>query len=193
MTAFRWSERVTTAAVVLAAGGGTRFLGETHKLLARMGDRTVVEHAIAAALEARLDATYVVVGAVDVPAIDGVTVVRNQCWADGQSTSLLAGIAAARDAGHDAVVVGLGDQPFVPPGAWAAVAAATATPIATATFAGARRPPVRLAAEVWPLLPTSGDEGARSLLRERPDLVSEVPCPGTPADIDTLEDLNRWS
>jgi CTP:molybdopterin cytidylyltransferase MocA len=177
----------------LAAGGGSRFEGDTHKLLARLGDRTVVEHAIASAVAAHLDATYVVVGAVELPGTDGVTVVRNDRWAEGQSTSLLAGIEAARAAGHDAVVVGLGDQPFVPPEAWAAVAAATATPIATATFAGARRPPVRLASSVWALLPTSGDEGARSLLRERNDLVSEVPCPGTPADIDTMEDLNRWS
>jgi CTP:molybdopterin cytidylyltransferase MocA len=184
---------VSTAAVVLAAGGGTRFAGETHKLLARLGERSVVEHAIAAAVDAALDATYVVVGAVDVPEVAGATIVHNPRWADGQSTSLLAGIAAARDGGHDAVVIGLGDQPFVPPEAWAAVAACTATPIATATFDGARRPPVRLAAAVWDMLPSSGDEGARSLLRERPDLVTEVPCPGTPADIDTLEDLNRWS
>ena len=184
---------MSTAAVVLAAGGGTRFAGETHKLLARLGDRAVVEHAIASAVAAQLDATYVVVGAVELPSTGGATVVRNDRWADGQSTSLLAGVAAARAAGHDAVVVGLGDQPFVPPEAWAAVAAATATPIATATFDGDRRPPVRLASSVWALLPASGDEGARSLIRERPDLVSEVPCPGTPADIDTLEDLNRWS
>jgi CTP:molybdopterin cytidylyltransferase MocA len=183
---------VTVAAVVLAAGGGTRFAGDTHKLLAPLGDRTVVEHAIAAALSAGLDETYVVVGAVEVPAA-GATVVRNPHWADGQSTSLRAGIDAARADGHDAVVVGLGDQPFVPAEAWRAVADAAGTPIATATFDGARRPPVRLALEVWDLLPTAGDEGARSLLRDRPELVSEVPCPGTPADIDTLEDLNRWS
>ena len=64
---------------------------------------------------------------------------------------------------------------------------------AVATYRGVRRNPVRLDREIWPLLPTSGDEGARVVMRERPDLVEAVACPGDPLDIDTVEDLSIWS
>ena len=184
---------MSTAAVLLAAGGGARFVGATHKLLASMGDgRTVFDHALAAAVAAGIGRVIVVAGAVALPPLpDEVTVVQNPRWAEGMATSLHAAVAAA--AGHDAIVVGLGDQPGVLPEAWRLVAGATATPIAVATYDGERANPVRLAAEMWPLLPTTGDEGARSLLRGRPELVTEVPCPGSGADVDTLEDLERWS
>ena len=120
-----------------------------------------------------------------------MTVVANERWREGQASSLQAGIAAADARGHDAVVVGLGDQPLVPAAAWRAVADADA-PIATATFDGRRRTPTRLSRAVWPLLPVEGDEGARVLMRSRPDLVVEIACEGEPADVDTLEDLARW-
>ncbi|HEV3227447.1 MAG TPA: NTP transferase domain-containing protein [Acidimicrobiales bacterium] len=184
---------MTTAALVLAAGEGSRFTGPTHKLLAPFRGRPLWWWAVDAARRAALDATYVVVGAVELPVDDAVTVVRNDAWAQGQATSLAAGLAAVRAAGHTAAVVGLADQPLVGPDAWRAVAASTRTSIAVATFRGARRPPVRLAAEVWSLLPTTGDEGARVLMRERDDLVTEVPCTGEAVDIDTLEELERWS
>jgi CTP:molybdopterin cytidylyltransferase MocA len=184
---------VSTAAIVLAAGEGARFAGNTHKLTTTFRGRPLWAWAVDAAVAAGFEATYVVTGAVELPVEPPAVNVRNDAWADGQSTSLAAGIAAARAAGHDSVVVGLGDQPLVGSDAWQAVANSTTTPIAVATFRGDRRPPVRLAAEMWPLLPAAGDEGARVLMRERPHLVTEVPCIGEPVDIDTLEDLERWS
>jgi CTP:molybdopterin cytidylyltransferase MocA len=182
---------------VLAAGGGTRFVtgpDAVHKLLAPWRGRPLVWSAAANAAAAGLACTWVVAGAVDlhdaVP--PEVEILTNPRWQEGQATSLQVAIDAARAAGLDAVVVGLGDQPAVPPAAWAAVAAADAA-IAVATYDGRRRNPVRLARSVWPLLPVSGDHGARTLINQRPDLVREVPCQGDPADIDTREDLRRWN
>jgi CTP:molybdopterin cytidylyltransferase MocA len=186
---------LTIAAVVLAAGGARRWEGDGHKLLATFRGRPLIRWSVDHALAAGLDETVVVAGAIDLDATvpPGVEVLPNPRWADGQAGSVQVAIGHAIAVGHEAVVIGLGDQPMVPPEAWRAVAAATDHPIAVASYEGRRGNPVRLAAEVWPLLPTSGDEGARVLMRDRPSLVGEVPCPGQPADIDTVEDLLRWT
>jgi len=182
---------------VLAAGGGSRFAAgpdAAHKLLATWRGRPLVWTAASNALSAGLSPTWVVTGAVDlaesVP--PGIAILPNPRWAEGQATSLQVAVAAARAAGLDAIVVGLGDQPLVPPEAWAAVGRSEAA-IAVATYDGQRRNPVRLAAAVWDLLPLSGDQGARVLINRRPDLVQEVRCQGDPADIDTREDLQIWT
>jgi len=185
------------AAVVLAAGAGSRFRtssDDPHKLLALWRGRPLVSWALDAALGAGLARTWVVTGSVDLTAVvpPAVEVLSNPAWADGQATSLQVAIGAARAEGLDAVVIGLGDQPRVTADAWRAVAASPA-PLAVATYGGRRRNPVRLGREVWDLLPDSGDEGARVLMRRRPELIEEVPCEGDPVDIDTLEDLTRWS
>jgi molybdenum cofactor cytidylyltransferase len=186
---------LTTAAVILAAGGGTRFEGATHKLLTPFRGRPLVAWAVEAALAAGLDETVVVAGSVDLADVvpDGVTLVNNHAWASGQASSLRTAVDWAGRQDHDAVVVGLGDQPLVPVEAWRRVAATTSHPIAVASFDGRRRPPTRLHFSIWHLLPVSGDEGARPLMASQPDLVVEVACPGEPADVDTVEDLSRWS
>jgi molybdenum cofactor cytidylyltransferase len=192
---------VTVAAVVLAAGEGSRFTGATPKLLAPFRGRPLVVWAVEAALGAAVAATFVVTGAVDVAGAlaaaglaEQVTLVANPRAREGQATSVGAAVAAAGAAGHDAVVIGLGDQPLIPAEAWRRVASADADrPIVVATYAGQRRNPVRLDRSVWPELPADGDAGARLVMARRPELVSEVACPGEPADVDTQEDLARWS
>jgi molybdenum cofactor cytidylyltransferase len=183
-----------TAAIVLAAGGGSRFGGTEHKLLASFRDRPLASWAVEHALAAALDDTLIVTGAVDLSAVipAEVRVIENPRWQDGQATSLQLGVRWAREAGFEAVVVGLADQPLVPPEAWRAVAASS-SPIAVATFDGQRRPPTRLAQSVWDLLPIDGDEGARVVMARKPELVEAVACPGQAIDIDTVEDLDRWS
>lgn len=178
--------------MLLCAGGSTRFAGEQSKLLAPFRGRPLVGWAFEHARGAGLEELIVVVGGVEFSAmLDGAITVVNPEWRSGQASSLRVGLVEAARLGHDAAVVGLGDQPLVPATAWRAVAAST-SPIAVATFDGRRSPPTRLADSVWDLLPREGDVGARELMRVRPDLVSEVECDGDSLDIDTVEDWERW-
>lgn len=191
---------MSIAAVILAAGGGSRFSGSGGsgpKQLAQLGGEAMVDRVLAAAAEAGFDEVVLVDGAVDLSdraGSRGATVLHNLSWQDGIASSLRVALSHAELEGHDAVVVGLADQPGVGAAAWRAVAdAPDAPPIAVATYDGRRANPVRLHSSVWKLLPTTGDEGARVLMRGRPDLVREVPCTGEPWDVDTVEDLERWS
>ncbi len=184
----------TQAAVVLAAGGGTRFNGDTHKLLTSVGGQPMVTVVVNAARAAGFDEVIVIQGAVDLTKAlpEDVTIIQNERWKDGQSTSLRAAVGYADSRRHGAIVVGLGDQPGVPAQAWRSVAESDHD-LVIADFGGDKRPPVKLAASMWASLPVSGDEGARSLMRAHPEMVYSVPCEGNPADIDTVEDLRRWS
>ena len=186
----------TAVAIVLAAGEGSRFGGPRHKLDAEIDGRSLLRRALDAAIAAGIGPVLVVVPAdgdrafrSDLP--DGVVEVVNAEWRRGSASSLQAGLTHAGELGARRAVIALGDQPFVSPEAWRAVAAADA-PLAVATYAGVRGHPVQLRAELWPLLPTAGDEGAKAVMRLRPDLVVEIPCAGSAVDIDTVEDLRRW-
>ncbi|MDY7100557.1 MAG: nucleotidyltransferase family protein [Actinomycetota bacterium] len=185
---------MTTAAVVLAAGGGSRFEGPVHKLLTPFRGRALASWALDAASRAGLDELIVVTGAVDLAGVlpADAHVVSNPRWDEGQATSVRVALDAAGARGHDAVVIGLADQPLVPAEAWRRVGGCDSH-IAVATYDGRRRNPVRLASSVWSLVASTGDEGARTVIRLRPDLVTEVACPGDPGDVDTLEDLDRWN
>lgn len=181
-----------TLAVVLGAGAGSRFAGDEHKLLATLEGRPLIWWATQHALDAGFDEVLVVEGSVELSGSvpEAVSVVRNHEWADGQSRSLHVAVRYASMYGYTAVVIGLGDQPYVPPEAWRLVAGSD-SPIAIADFGHEQTPPVRLSADVWDLLPLDGDEGARQLLASRPEMVTRITCPGKAVDVDTLNTLDR--
>lgn len=192
----RSSEPPRVALVVLAAGGGSRFHGATHKLLAPFRGTTVVDSAIDNALASQCGPVIVVTGAIDLPSPrTDVTIVKNLQWASGQRSSLLAALAAVESMDVDAIVIGLGDQPMISPSAWAAVAVAPG-PLVVATYDGIRAQPVKLHRSLWDEVrngPDEPDEGLKSFIRLRTQLVTELACEGSPADIDTEEDLSRWT
>ena len=191
--------------VLLAAGAGSRYSDVGHKLTAGLSEsssrpaETVFERALASLRAAAIGCPTVVTGKLGaddlgIEAGDDLIVVHNHDWARGQMTSVRAAISSAEYDGAEIVVIGLADQPGIEPAAWQAVAGAAVdgAAIAVATYGGRRANPVALHRDTWGLLPASGDEGARTLMRLRPDLVVEVPCSGSPKDIDTVEDLTTW-
>ena len=186
----------TSLGVLLAAGAGSRFTGSHHKLLAPLKGSPVVSYALSAMMTAGYEECIAITGSVPLTGLlDGVTEVHNPDWSTGQRSSVLAAIAYAQEHGFESIVVGLGDQPFIPTDAWQAVATAD-SPIAIATYDGVRGNPVKLSSTVWELFrSTEGDPdtGARDLIRLHPELVLEVACKGNSADIDTTEDLSTWT
>jgi len=189
---------MTVAAVVLAAGRGSRLDAPVAKPLLEYRGRPLVAYAIDAAVRSELHPVVLVVGhqGDDVAGVAseyvGVTVVAALGWADGISQSLRAAIEAlASDAGVDAMCVGLADQPHVGAEAYRRVAAAAeaGAALAVATYDGRRGNPVAIARSLWPAARAlTGDAGARQLMDGRE---VEVDCTGTgdPADVDTLDDL----
>lgn len=196
--------KTTATAVLLSAGSGTRFSGSSHKLLTQISGKSVFAWSLQNLLEAEFQQIIVVTGAVDLSdEINKATancsnnqtdlcVVENKNWHDGMASSLQCGLAEAQRLGANSVVVGLADQPAVKPASWCRVANSQ-SPIAVATYNGVRGNPVRLHAELWPLLPTTGDEGARNLFKSHKDLLEEVACDGSAQDLDTTNDIDGLS
>lgn len=187
---------MTTLAVVLAAGAGARFDAPTHKLRALVDGVAIVSHAVNNAVQSGIGEVVVITGAEQLgDLVHGTTTIQNDAWQSGQRSSVLCAISEAERRGCDVVVIAAGDQPFVSPDDWKAVAR-DPSPIAVATYEGRRATPVRLHKSVWEQfrsLDGDPDTGARSLMHLHPELVSEVACKGSGADIDTTEDLKRWT
>ena len=185
---------MTVAAVVLAAGEGQRWERQGHKLLANLNGKPVVSWAIDSAAKAELDDLIVVTGSVNLSYLvpEEATLLHNQNWKSGQSSSLIVATSWAKEKGLEAIVVGLGDMPGVPKEAWVSVAEGSDR-LAVATFDGERRPPTKISSEFFEYLPIEGDVGARPLLNGGNYKVTEVVCPGNGNDIDTFKDLEQWS
>lgn len=187
--------RHQVAAVVLAAGRATRF-GAT-KQLARLDGRPLVLHAVETARRAGLAPMVVVVGH-DADRVrdvlpDDVTVVDNPLHADGQASSLRAGVEAATGTTARALVVLLADQPGVQVEVVERVVAAHVAghPVVRARYLDGPGHPVLFDRAAWPALArVSGDVGARDLLRdlEVTEVDVRTPCP---PDVDRPRDLAR--
>lgn len=174
------------AGVLLAAGAGTRF--GMPKVLAAHGEWLAA--AVTALRRGGCDDVAVVLGAAIVEVPSPARAVIASDWSDGLSASLRAGLSAV-DA--DYAVLHTVDTPDVGADVVERVLAAarsTESGLARAVYGGVPGHPVVVARRHWAelLYGLRGDEGARSFLSARPDVVA-VDCAdlATGADIDTGE------
>lgn len=178
--------------LILAAGAGARFAADQPKLLAPLGGRPLLEHAIAAQTAVpELERVVVVLGAQADQVRAAVDFGRAEAvdcpdWADGMSASLRCGACALAEV--ERVIVTLGDAPDV--SAALIRRFLDAPPGARAVYGGRPGHPVVLGPEQLSALATlDGDRGARGLL----DGGLEVECSDLAAgrDVDTTEDLKE--
>ena len=187
----------TIAAVVLAAGAGTRFGGG--KLLASLEGRPVLQHVLDRLADAGIGDVVVVLGD-DASAIEEAIEwrrerrVHNPDPGRGLSSSVRIGIDALHERVDGALIV-LGDQPMVSVEVIRALLDAPrdgARPIAVPVYAAdGGRNPVFLGRDAFGLVAAvTGDRGLGPVVTAHPELVQEVPVdvPSNP-DIDTREDL----
>ncbi len=186
-----------TAAIVLAAGGSTRF--GSPKQLAQWQGQTLLERAVEVALASQARPVIVVLGAeversLAVLRDKPVEIVLNEAWATGQSSSMHAGLAAVPD--HvGSVVFQLVDQPGLTSATVDALIRRyqqTLAPLVWPEFEGQRGNPVLFDRALFAeLRQISGDVGGRPLLRAYQTRAERVAVtdPGILLDIDQVQDL----
>lgn len=184
--------------VILAAGASTR-LGRPKQLLPWRG-KTLLRHAVDAALETGSGRVYVVLGAYGeriIPELNGlpVRVISNPQWQEGMASSIRCGLQHLMQSPvpPQAVIFMVCDQP--------ALGAAhllnlvqksleVPEPVIASHYAGKAGTPALFKQSFFhQLLALKGDKGAGKLFENHPRSVCTIPFPSGSMDIDTEEDL----
>jgi len=189
------------AAIVLAAGRSSR-LAPANKLLERVEGTPIVRRVADVALASGADPVIVVTGFDAARVADAVhdlkvIVVHNAAFEEGLSSSLRAGLLAL-PSDRDGALVLLADMPEIESSDLEALMVAFAAKdrhaICVPVRHGRRGNPVLWGAAYFAeMMGLSGDVGAKPLMAQHPEHVTEVPAgsDGIFADVDTPSDLAR--
>lgn len=186
------------SAILLAAGQSRRF-GSTQKLLHHVRGRALVVHSAELIAGAPVDELIVVIDRPEhtssVASALYFVQPRFVVATGGMASSLAAGVRAL-DPESEAVLVALGDEPFVDVTAVERVVERYrkgGADVVVPRYRGTRGHPVLFARSVYPELEAlSGDRGARSVADHDPSRLAFVDLDlPKPIDVDTPEDLAR--
>jgi molybdenum cofactor cytidylyltransferase len=192
---------VRVAAVVLAAGGSTRF-GKSKQLAAFRGE-TFVRHIVAATVEAGCAPVVVVVGedaAQITLELNGLaaSIAMHPQWSIGLGSSIGVGVKHVIDsaAEPDAAILLACDQPFVSAATLRQLIQLRLTsgkPIVASAYAATLGIPALFDRSCFPdLLQLKGDSGAKGIILSRQHNVAPFYFPAAAIDIDTAADYQRF-
>jgi molybdenum cofactor cytidylyltransferase len=196
----RRSDLMSVAAVVLAAGGSTRF-GKPKQFVLFQGE-TFVRRIVRAAIEAGCTPVVVVTGEDSVQITSEltqftVTIAMNPHWQSGLGSSIVVGIRHAMNLAPDVDAVALltCDQPFVTAAVLTRLIQLRLTsgkPIVACAYAETIGIPALFDRSCFPdLLRLKGDSGAKGIILARPQDVASFDFPAGHIDIDTAADYAK--
>jgi molybdenum cofactor cytidylyltransferase len=196
----RRSDLMRVTAVVLAAGGSTRF-GRPKQFALFQGE-TFIRRIVAAAIEAGCAPVVVVTGEDSAPVtleLTGLTVsiVMNPRWSSGLGSSIGVGVQRAIDlaADLDALLLLTCDQPFVTVAVLAQIIQLRLTSgksIVASAYAKTLGIPALFDRLCFPdLLRLKEDSGAKKIILARPHDVISFDFPPGEIDIDTATDYEK--
>lgn len=181
-----------TGVIVLAAGGSSR-MGSPKQLLRYRG-QSLIRRAAETALESICDRVVVVIGNEaqrvknELDALP-VSVIENQNWRTGMSSSIRAGLEELSKDDLDAVVLMLCDQPFVTGGVLNNLVAThlrTSKPIVASSYENTQGAPALFTRELFTELRSlTADEGARRIILKYQQSVAAVAFQQGAFDVDT--------
>lgn len=191
---------MSTAAVVLAAGGSRR-LGRT-KQLESWGRSNLLGHVVSRTFEFPVDEVWVVLGheaeqILDDTDLGEAYVVENLEWEEGIASSLRVALdALTRLSRCDQALIVIGDQPEVPVDTVTELLeshARSGKPVSIPKYRYSWGNPVVVHRSLWArLMSLEGDEGAKRLWQAHPEWVNEVWfSESAPRDVDTESDVDE--
>ena len=187
------------AAIVLAAGLSTR-MGRP-KLTLPVAEKTVLERVLDAFRSSKVDEIVVVLGANaaqirKIVRFGNERIVVNPDYRRGMSGSLKAGLGLVEKQA-DAVIIALGDQPFLAPRTIDGIVdeyLASGAPLVVPVYQGQRGNPVLFDRSLFAqIMRIEGDRGAKSVVNGNEAGLRElrVEDRGTLMDIDTPSDYRK--